>query len=204
MTDRNFLGIPIEGDINRGEDRVDQKPLEELSPLMQAVLDDPGVARFGWRQYTPYFNDGDPCVFGVRELWADPPAAEMPAEVRDRLTRIEVMYDEGLLTREEADAARTGVPGYQDEPDEDYRYKYDGIEYDKRWGDRDRHYNRATSSWDYDPYEGPSEATYDRLMALNDAIQSGAFDNVLLDAFGDHADITITRKGIKVEEYSHD
>lgn len=25
----------------------------------------PGLESFGWRQYTPYFNDGDTCVFGV-------------------------------------------------------------------------------------------------------------------------------------------
>lgn len=28
----------------------------------------PIVKNFGWAQYTPYFNDGDPCTFGVHEL----------------------------------------------------------------------------------------------------------------------------------------
>lgn len=27
----------------------------------------PKLLAFGWRQYTPYFNDSDPCVFGVNE-----------------------------------------------------------------------------------------------------------------------------------------
>lgn len=27
------------------------------------------VHSFGWAQYTPYFNDGDPCEFGVGELF---------------------------------------------------------------------------------------------------------------------------------------
>lgn len=26
------------------------------------------VYAFGWRQYTPYFNDGEPCEFGMGEL----------------------------------------------------------------------------------------------------------------------------------------
>jgi hypothetical protein len=28
-------------------------------------LKNPGIQSFGWKQYTPYFNDGDECVFGV-------------------------------------------------------------------------------------------------------------------------------------------
>ncbi len=28
----------------------------------------PNVLGFVWEQYTPYFNDGDPCEFGVREI----------------------------------------------------------------------------------------------------------------------------------------
>ena len=29
----------------------------------------PEVADFSWTQYTPYFNDGDECVFGVNEYF---------------------------------------------------------------------------------------------------------------------------------------
>lgn len=27
----------------------------------------PSLESFSWSQYTPYFNDGDPCVFGVND-----------------------------------------------------------------------------------------------------------------------------------------
>jgi hypothetical protein len=64
-----FLGIPVEGDITLADKRTPQRPLEELAPLMQAVLDDDGIAAFGWRQYTPYFNDGDACIFGTSGVW---------------------------------------------------------------------------------------------------------------------------------------
>jgi hypothetical protein len=40
--------------------------------------------------------------------------------------------------------------------------------------------------------------------ALSDALTGGAFDNVLLDLFGDHATITIDRGGITIESYDHD
>ncbi len=31
------------------------------------TLEEMGVERFSWTQYTPYFNDGDPCEFIVNE-----------------------------------------------------------------------------------------------------------------------------------------
>jgi hypothetical protein len=31
----------------------------------------PWVESFKWRQYTPYFNDGDECTFGVRQDYDD-------------------------------------------------------------------------------------------------------------------------------------
>jgi hypothetical protein len=65
----NFLGIPIDGDINRPRSGKAQRPREEFEPIVGALLDDPFFIDFGWRQYTPYFNDGDPCVFGANGFW---------------------------------------------------------------------------------------------------------------------------------------
>jgi hypothetical protein len=31
--------------------------------------DNPKITAVRWRQYTPYFNDGDACTFGVREFY---------------------------------------------------------------------------------------------------------------------------------------
>jgi hypothetical protein len=45
---------------------------------------------------------------------------------------------------------------------------------------------------------------YERCRELSDAIESGAFNNVLLDAFGDHAEIRVTRKAIEIGFYDHD
>ena len=30
----------------------------------------PEIAALRWRQYTPYFNDGEPCTFSVNDLYA--------------------------------------------------------------------------------------------------------------------------------------
>ncbi len=176
MTDRmtNFLGIPIQGEINRGSKPVPQRPLSDLAPLMQVVLDNPSVGFFGWHQYTPYFNDGDPCVFSVHSLWAEPPG----------------------VTDEQSEG----------ESDEDYDYRiegrHEGVEYDKRWGKREIQWIGA--KYETGPYEGPDEKTYDDLIALSQALEGGAFNDVLMEAFGDHAEIIVTPQEIRVEEYSHD
>ncbi|AEV86685.1 hypothetical protein ACWT_5668 [Actinoplanes sp. SE50] len=162
----NFLGIPVEGDITRGDKRVPQKPLSELEPLMRAVLDDPHMKAFGWEQYTPYFNDGEPCVFSVGSPWFLTVNDPDPDDIDDT-------YEYGV--------------DYGDHPSLGRR------EFD--WRDRERIPGA---------YTGPDEARYDRVRALSDAISSGAFEDVLLEAFGDHAQVTVRPSGITVDSYSHD
>lgn len=51
-----------------------EKMLEEMRTMQQEVFaevmggvfeQNPALVSFSWTQYTPYFNDGEPCVFGV-------------------------------------------------------------------------------------------------------------------------------------------
>jgi hypothetical protein len=168
---RNFLGIPVEGDITQGATRVDQKPIEELQPILQAVLDDPTIVEFGWRQYTPYFNDGEPCEFSASGLWVRTNADK---DVEDDYEYELEMWNHpslGKVTTEWGDAT------------------------DPETG------RRVVVS---QTYEGPDRARYDRCKALEQAIEGGAFEHVLLEAFGDHARITVQRTGIEVEFYDHD
>lgn len=59
-----------------------QERMQALKDEMQALgtsffkeesasvfADFPDVASFSWSQYTPYFNDGDECVFGVNDFY---------------------------------------------------------------------------------------------------------------------------------------
>jgi hypothetical protein len=59
--------MPVEGDYTNGHTSVEQKPIEALAPSLQALLDHEVVKAVRWEQYTPYFNDGDVCEFGVNE-----------------------------------------------------------------------------------------------------------------------------------------
>lgn len=41
---------------------------QAVAALFKAFFEEyPAVKAVGWTQYTPYFNDGEPCVFGVGE-----------------------------------------------------------------------------------------------------------------------------------------
>jgi hypothetical protein len=170
VTTKTFLGIPVDGEITRGSDRKDQRPIAELQPILQAVLDDPTVTEFGWQQYTPYFNDGEPCEFGVSGLWVrttDLPSTDEDEDADEDTYRLEV-------------------------------YRHPAL------GKRPRTWNPTTRDYDEAAYEGPDEARYDRCRALAKAIEGGEFENVLLDAFGDHARVTVRKTGIEIEFYDHD
>jgi hypothetical protein len=182
----NFLGIRVDGDIVGTERRKAQRTLAEFEPIVRAVLDDPTIASFGWHQYTPYFNDGEPCVFHTYGFW--------------------------VRTVDDVAAAAGRGSGDNDAPaggdvDEDH---------DDDEGDDERfelwHHptlGKVTGHWvddDYvvDSYTGPDRERHDRCRALETAIEGGAFLDVLLNAFGDHAQVTIRRDGISVEFYEHD
>lgn len=65
MTDREYNGIPIKGDYTPNSIfEKEQLPFTEVLPLLEKALALPGVKRVEWSQATPYFNDGDACVFG--------------------------------------------------------------------------------------------------------------------------------------------
>lgn len=157
MTETNFLGLAIDGDIIRRDLQREQITKEQFADLVKALLDDDNVVEFGWTQYTPYFNDGDPCVFGANGLWVRT-VADAGVEDRDQLE----MWSHPTLSGQ-------------------------------RW-------------------EGGRKVTYDvqmpdtaaAAMALDSAIDDGVADVVLLDLFGDHAYVKVSRDGISVDFYEHD
>lgn len=109
---------------------------EAFKDGIKSVFDaHPKMKSVKWRQYTPYFNDGEPCTF--RACTDDP-------EINDN----DYYTDEDGtgMTREEFDAAHKEVTSY--------------------------------------------------LALFN--------DEILESLFGDHCQVEVTRKGIKVSEYSHD
>lgn len=178
---RSFLGVRVVGDINESSGRVAQRPLSELEPLIRAVLNDPGIDSFGWTQYTPYFNDGEPCVFGVGEVWVKPvgEGEEKADENED---------DEEYEDEEENE--RLGMRYNSNHPLGNAEWEYYGHSIPRK---------RRISS-----HEGPDRERYMRCWELSEAISSGEFDDVLLEAFGDHATIKVSARQITVDHYEHE
>lgn len=160
MTDNrpdNLLGYPITGDYSRySELRAEQWPVEQLLPLLQVMISDSNVASFGWGQYTPSFNDGDPCIFSAYGTW-----------VRET-------GDSDVVTEEDED--------YSEWEDDNYEYSV-------------RHH----------PYDD-KEVSPVHYRDLDSAIEGGHFDEVLLELFGDPANVTWRRDSgeFHIEYASHD
>lgn len=179
MTDtelrKTFLGIPITGDVTRGDTPKDQRPLEEFSPVLQALLNRPEIEKVRWEQYTPYFNDGDPCVFGahgVEVKLVDGPDSAQAEEGEDQGDEWDEEDERGWLST----------------------YQVSSGSWTNGYG----------SEWVVTTDEGYDAAWVMPFVALDAAVDGGEFDRVLLEAFGDHARVMVTRTEIQVEEYSHD
>lgn len=106
----------------------------------QLFTENPTLKSFSWTQYTPYFNDGNECVFSAHTDYPE-------------------------------------VNGY-----DEYGYKTDGDE----------------------DIEAGSLEEHKRLVALVRDLLTNIEEDDFRTMFGDHVQVTVTRKGVEVEEYSHD
>lgn len=172
----SVLDLPIIGDITRGNPRAEQRSAEEFAPLLQAVLNEPGVRSVSWYQRTPYFNDGDPCVFSAYF-----------SSVR--------MVGQAAPNEDDED--------YEEEGEGFPPYSEAGQALIGRW---EKGWNADRTVYGYvGEYAGPNKSLFLALDAFSKAIDSGAFDDVLLDKFGDHATVKVVKdEGIYVDYYEHE
>lgn len=177
------FGIPVSGTPQRGRrGNVDQRPLSDLRPVFEALLADERVIEFGWEQYTPYFNDGDVCEFSVGDTWI--------RTVDDE--DVEDLYDLQISSTHPT----LGDMEWRKMTDEEYALKV--IEYKNR-GWRGAPYN-------YAHFPKPGGAKYPDLLELMKKldVQAAEYEDAMYDAFGDHAQVTVTKTGIQIDEYDHD
>lgn len=106
MSEKTFAGRPIEGDIDEGDAPVDQAPESEFTDALNTLLNTEGVEFVKWAQYTPYFNDGDACVFSAGEL------SVRLAGAFDK----DSPYDDGTLDRYSLDdgPVKTALKSFED------------------------------------------------------------------------------------------
>lgn len=139
----------------------------------------PFLNSLNWTAYTPYFCDGDPCIFGVNEIQftLGPNDFNLPEWNEDD-------YD-----------------GYA-EWQSGYTLKTGPVITTKRivknWRNQDEERTYTENS-----YPNPvAEALGEDITKLNSIMQG--MSDILLDVYGDHVKVTVTRDGTDIETYEHD
>lgn len=183
---REFNGVPIEGD--RGYTRYQReykpRPIEELYPYFQDAFAK-GVTAVTWNQYTPYFNDGEPCEFSVgdmsvtnnkevAELWLDDNFHE------DRL----VEYDRAEYEKEVEEAKNS-------------RYRY-YMPYEEIEGKIFRRYEEG--AYDYIP----GTIHPDGIKDMDIPVSTLEFQDALRSVFGDHTQVVVTPDRVVQFDYEHE
>ncbi len=61
--------VAIGDEFNALKAKFTQEATERFKSALLEVFDKhPEIRKFGWTQYTPYFNDGSPCTFRVGDI----------------------------------------------------------------------------------------------------------------------------------------
>lgn len=78
MSDFNFNELLAEYDrkveeLNAAKKKMQEELAVKMEPLFAEFFkNNPKIAKVAWNQYTPYFNDGKPCVFSVNYIYFVP------------------------------------------------------------------------------------------------------------------------------------
>lgn len=181
---RLFNGVPVEGERYAwSRSHVNPRPIEELYPYIKAVFDK-GVKAITWRQYTPYFNDGEPCEFDVHDasVTTDPEIAaawlneEFYTEVRKEISEKE--YTEA----------------------KSQRYSYGYFEEDGKY-----YHEFSEGIYDYEvPYYSDDHPDGIAPKSIELPVSATEFEDALRTAFGDHTQVVVTPERVVQFEYSHD
>lgn len=150
----------------------------------------PQVKTVVWSQYTPYFNDGDECVFSVNEPTFSPMLAE------DIESRNDIEDYEG----------EENSPLYFYETHERTKYKQVENPNPGRWGAPYTYAEDGTETIEADSRTTPQLRK--DAIALSELLQNDDMEDVMKTAFGNHVWVKAYLKDNKVvfdvEEYEHD
>jgi hypothetical protein len=152
------------------------KSFFEAAPEIKAVI---------WSQYTPYFNDGDECIFGINEM-------NFLTEYSEDATLPRYVYD---LDNEEID----GISVFDiNASQENLEYYTDAI---KRYGDSS-YYQQKIKSIE----EALKNPRHDEISKLCKGLSRVIIDNedLMKSVFGDHVIVILTPNGSSTEDCEHD
>lgn len=196
--DKNFLGMSVEGAGGVGEmsHRVPQLSRGEFEAALAAVLRHEEVVGVAWNQYTPYWNDGEPCTFRIGEV-----SFCFKDVVLDKDE--DSYFDYGWQEDEYEESGRVWCSNWSNS---ELFYGVVGKS-NKNWGPW-QSYGPRSFTWKEDsgPENAPNPQLFTDIHNFIGDMERGSFENVVEDLFGDHAIIKIDKLANKVtiDEYEHD
>lgn len=159
----------------------------------------PDLESFSWTQYTPHFNDGDECVFAVH---SDYPVVKFKGfETFDENEGT----DPGTVLYYRSGASDKVYVVKNDYSDKRVTFSYGrrgsslvtGVKLESGdYSERSDAEKKLISEKEKEGYGNPIKEIKEFLSSIE--------DDDMKSVFGDHVEITATREGFEVEEYSHD
>ena len=171
--------------LNNQIGKLEEKVNKESKKLITKGFKDlfkkyPDLKSFSWTQYTPYFNDGDECIFGANTEYLSINASEEEESVY----QLRKFLDDLEHPRKAINALTKRIEEYKKNK-WDYAYLEESIK------------TIQNSS---------IEDTKAKLKMLEDidSVLSCISNDTYRDMFGDHVKVTVTKEGWTTESYEHD
>jgi len=141
-----------------------------------------------WCQYTPYFNDGDPCTFRVNKLSA---LIEDPEKIANHAAERKTFEDKQAVAKALSEEQRKALGVPLEEWEKASPESLCNDEYVSTYGAAESIAKYGKDCWD-------------ALNQLGAWVTHKANKDTMEAVFGDHVTVTITRDGVKVTDYEHD
>lgn len=172
------------------KEEVIKKTLKnDFFTLVRQVLENKNIKALYWTQYTPYFNDGEPCVFRVNDLCC---------VVDKQFLEIEERYRKFIGTLPNKKAVQTSSFFYHVGTDDD------DVELEIK------NYSHISILKNINQFakEEKNMSTIFLMAKLSELMTEDYFEKVLLETIGDHSKITISNiennMEVNIESYEHD
>jgi hypothetical protein len=176
----------IQKQIEKLKNQISEDCQELFKLSYQEIFDNnPDFNSFSWTQYTPYFNDGDPCDFSAHTDYIRIDDDEEETSLYELENDLKELKRKDKVIKNLQKEIEGLIEQGKKEDDWEIKHKKNRID--------------TLNSLNIEDVE----KKYKFLNEINDLMQNMDQD-VLETMFGDHAKVIVTREGAEVESYEHD
>jgi hypothetical protein len=198
----------IKAEMEKLRNEMKEKSKGFISKYCKSFFErNPMVAKIQWAQYTPYFNDGEPCEFSIGDI-----VFKLEGDENDYNYESSETYTDSYIEAQKE--AIEDVKLFWENPlayAEKLTKKYTWMNIDQARGRKpyykieDHEANIKTAEEFMKKYDSKSMENLDSDFKLLSNFISGIENDVLEAMFGNHAIVTIYNNGnVEVEEHEHD